>query len=215
MPEVPGGINRRHGFQSEERRPLRKRRDMSPPPRDRILLVAVLFEGGAVVLWLALGRLLDMPPGEQGEASLLALVQGVAATAPLFPVLFWISRSRFGPVRRMMKEVNEVLVPLLAGLTAADYALIALLAGIGEEGVFRGIIQGGLSGVMPEPAALLLAAALFGVLHFITPAYAVLAGLLGLYMGVLYLVTGNLLVPIVVHSLYDFVALLYLVRWRK
>jgi membrane protease YdiL (CAAX protease family) len=68
---------------------------------------------------------------------------------------------------------------------------------------------------MPEPAALLLAAALFGVLHFITPAYAVLAGLLGLYMGVLYLVTGNLLVPIVVHSLYDFVALLYLVRWRK
>jgi len=188
---------------------------MSPPSRGGVLLVAVLFEGGIVVLWLGLARLFGMSPGGQGQVSVASLGQGVAATVPLVPVLLWMSRSRFGPIRRMMKEVDEVLVPVLARLTVADYALVALLAGIGEEGLFRGVIQGGLSGMVPGPAALLLASALFGILHLITPAYAVVAGLLGLYMGVLYLVTGNLFVPIVVHSLYDFIALLYLVRWRR
>ena len=39
---------------------------------------------------------------------------------------------------------------------------------------------------------------------------ALLAGVVGLYLGGLYLLTGNLLVPIVVHALYDIVALGYL-----
>ena len=34
-------------------------------------------------------------------------------------------------------------------------------------------------------------------------------------LGILSLVTDNLVVPIVVHGLYDFLALIYLVRWRK
>jgi len=42
--------------------------------------------------------------------------------------------------------------------------------------------------------------------------YALLAGVVGLYLGGLYLLTGNLLVPIVVHALYDVVALGYLRR---
>ena len=41
-----------------------------------------------------------------------------------------------------------------------------------------------------------------------------LAGLIGLYLGWLWLAVGNLLVPIVVHALYDFVALMYLVKVR-
>ena len=43
---------------------------------------------------------------------------------------------------------------------------------------------------------------------------ALVAGLLGFYLGLLYLETDNLVVPMVVHSLYDFFALVYLVRWR-
>jgi hypothetical protein len=114
----------------------------------------------------------------------------------------------------MMREVDEVLVPLLSRLTVADYALIALLAGIGEEGVFRGILQEGLSWKLPMPVAVAAASVVFGMLHFITPAYALLAGIMGAYLGALYALSGNLLVPITVHALYDFIALLYLLRWR-
>jgi len=57
---------------------------------------------------------------------------------------------------------------------------------------------------------LLVASLLFGVVHWLTGLYALLAGMVGLYLGGLYLLTGNLLVPIVVHALYDIVALGYL-----
>jgi membrane protease YdiL (CAAX protease family) len=192
-----------------------KREESTPPaPRGKILALAVVFEGGLVVLWLLLALLLDIRPGEQGRATWAALMQGVAGTLPLLPFLWWLSRSPLRPVRRMMKEVDEVLVPLLSRLSVADYALIALLAGIGEEGVFRGIVQESLGSAVSQPAAVLGASVVFGLLHFITPAYAVLAGVLGAYLGVLYVLTGNLLVPITVHFLYDFCALLYLVRWR-
>jgi hypothetical protein len=44
--------------------------------------------------------------------------------------------------------------------------------------------------------------------------YAVIAALIGAYLGAIMLLTQNVLTPIVAHGLYDFVALLYLVYGR-
>jgi uncharacterized protein len=44
--------------------------------------------------------------------------------------------------------------------------------------------------------------------------YAMLAGVIGLYLGWLWMATGELLLPIAVHALYDFLALVYLVKIR-
>jgi membrane protease YdiL (CAAX protease family) len=55
--------------------------------------------------------------------------------------------------------------------------------------------------------ALAVTSGLFGLLHPITPAYIVMAGLLGAYLGAVWIVTGNLLTVIVAHALYDFLAL--------
>ncbi len=185
-----------------------------PPSRGFVLLVAGSFEGGLALLWVVLGRFFGMAPADQGEITALALGQAVAATFPPAVLLAWLVRSRLSGVRRLMAVVDETLVPFLSRLQVADFALIALLAGVGEEGLFRGLLQGGLARVMPPPAALIAAAALFGLLHFITPAYAVLAAVLGGYLGWLYLATGNVVVPMAVHALYDFIALFYLVRIR-
>ena len=62
---------------------------------------------------------------------------------------------------------------------------------------------------------LLAAAFLFGLLHLLTPVYGLMAALIGLYLGWLWMASGNLLVPITVHAAYDFIALVYLVRIRK
>jgi hypothetical protein len=59
-----------------------------------------------------------------------------------------------------------------------------------------------------------IAALLFGVAHWLTMSYAVFATLIGVYLGILFLFTENLLAPIVTHALYDVVALSVLVRLK-
>jgi membrane protease YdiL (CAAX protease family) len=119
-------------------------------------------------------------------------------------------------VRRLVTLVVEQLGPLLASLSPLKLVLLASLAGFGEEILFRGVVQAGLTRVLPESGALIVASAAFGLAHFITPAYAVLAGLAGLYLGALFLFQGTLIAPIVAHAVYDVVALNYVVRqYRK
>jgi membrane protease YdiL (CAAX protease family) len=81
--------------------------------------------------------------------------------------------------------------------------------------LFRGVFQAVLSRWAGTAVGLALASALFGLLHAITFTYAVLAGLAGAYLGALWLWTDNLLVSILVHALYDFVLLVYLIYWHE
>jgi membrane protease YdiL (CAAX protease family) len=78
--------------------------------------------------------------------------------------------------------------------------------------LFRGVLQQAFGNWLPVWGAIAAAALLFGLLHAVTTTYAVLAALVGAYLGWLYFLTGNLLAPIVAHALYDFVALVYLTR---
>ena len=97
--------------------------------------------------------------------------------------------------------------------------MIATLAGLGEEMLFRGVVQGAIAHRLDGEAgmwiALLVAGVLFGLGHCITVTYALLAGLIGIYLGAIWRLTDNLLVPIIAHAAYDFAALVYLVRIRK
>jgi membrane protease YdiL (CAAX protease family) len=120
--------------------------------------------------------------------------------------------TRWGPVRRLGDLVVEQLGPFLVTLNAAELALVAALAGISEEVLFRGIIQVGLTWIVPPVWALLLTSVAFGLVHFASRAYAVVAAVMGLYLGALFLMQGSLLAPIVTHALYDFVALIYVAR---
>lgn len=47
----------------------------------------------------------------------------------------------------------------------------------------------------------------FGMFHPISKLYIVLTGVMGLYFGLLVIVTGNLLIPITAHALYDAIQL--------
>ena len=88
-------------------------------------------------------------------------------------------------------------------------AVISLLAGVCDQEVFfRSVFQGGLAthiGAIPA----LVASVIFGFFHLVTKTYAVIATLIGAYLGVLWLAAGNLLAPITTHAVYDFVALVY------
>lgn len=59
----------------------------------------------------------------------------------------------------------------------------------------------------PMTAAWILSSVLFGFVHPMTKLYIFITGLMGLYFGVLLILTGNLLTPIIAHALYDAVQL--------
>jgi len=139
---------------------------------------------------------------------------GIVATLPLVGLLRWCLRTEWEPMRRLVSLVEEHLTPYLAGASAGGIVLVSLMAGIGEEVLFRGVIQAGLADRLPAWLAVGIAALVFGAAHWLTMSYAVFAALIGVYLGVLFLVTENLLVPAVTHALYDVVALSVLVRLK-
>ena len=140
------------------------------------------------------------------------LAEGIAATAPLLLGLWWCRRTSVGPVARLVAFVDTHVAPIFAGMHVAQLALVALMAGVGEELLFRGVLQPALATRVTEWPAVIMVGVLFGVVHWLTAAYAVLAGLVGVYLGAVFLASGNLLVPIVTHTLYDLVALIALTR---
>ncbi len=184
-------------------------------PGGKIVGIAVLFEGAVVVLAWGLGLLFDTPVVEQTFVTGPAIGLGVAATMPLFVGLYWTLHTKWHVMDRLRRIVDEQVVPLFAGCTVWEIATISILAGVGEEALFRGVIQTNLAGAMGVVPALLVTSVLFGLVHFVTSTYALMAGAIGLYLGVISVWSGNLFVPMVVHALYDFVALMYLIRYMR
>jgi membrane protease YdiL (CAAX protease family) len=187
---------------------------MKPVGRRDILALAVGFESGLLLVAVLLGWLLRVHPLAQIEANWSSLLIGIAATAPLLVGAWWSSETRWRPVARLRAEVERTVVPLFAQCSMFDFLIISLLAGLGEEALFRGVIQTALAGSVHPLVALVVSSIAFGLAHLVTPAYALLAGLIGLYLGLLHLVSQNLFIPIFVHALYDFVALTYILETR-
>ena len=183
-------------------------------PRDATLALAVLFEAGLGALAWLLGRAVGIEPGATLRAEPRAAALGVVATLPLLPIAWWGLRSGWSPLARIRAIMDELLPPLFAGCRLPELALIAAAAGVGEELLFRGLIQSWLVDRLGLAAGLVGAGVAFGALHAITPAYAMIAGLMGTYLGLVWVGTGNLLAPIVAHGLYDLLVLAYLLRLR-
>lgn len=180
--------------------------------RRPVFVLAVLFEGSLIgAAWL-LGWLLGQPPlarfrWHAGQAAL-----GVAAAIPMTGLFLVFLRWPVGPFARIRAFLEEFIVPLFERCTLIELAIISLVAGVGEEMLFRGVLQGAFSGWFGAAAGLVAASILFGLAHLVTAAYAIVAGLIGVYLGWLWQATGNLMVPITAHAAYDFVAFVCLIR---
>ncbi|HTM53580.1 MAG TPA: CPBP family intramembrane glutamic endopeptidase [Pirellulales bacterium] len=182
-------------------------------PRESFFRAATLFEGALLGLALVLGYFSGQQPLELIRWSARDFAYGLLATAPMLLGLLIVTRIHSGPLGRLNAYVREWVVPLFAGCSPWQLAVLSLLAGVSEEALFRGVVQGWLMRVSGSPIpGLVFASALFGLAHAITSTYAILAGLIGAYLGWLWLATDNLLVPAVAHAAYDFVALMYLLR---
>jgi membrane protease YdiL (CAAX protease family) len=66
-----------------------------------------------------------------------------------------------------------------------------------------------LSDKFSSDVALAISGVVFGLLHAVTPVYALLAGAASVFFGYLYNVSGNLAVPMICHAVYDVGALMW------
>jgi membrane protease YdiL (CAAX protease family) len=188
---------------------------MPDPPthRQTVVLLAILVEGGLIVLAWSLGWLLGPLPLDSFSWSTAGALWGLLATVPMLALFLLMLRWPVGPLLRIKRFSEEVLRPLLAPCSVLDLLGISVLAGLGEEMLFRGVLQRAFADWMRNPwPALVLASVLFGLLHAVTLTYALLATLMGAYLGWLWHYTGNLLPAVIAHALYDFLALLFLLR---
>ena len=74
-----------------------------------------------------------------------------------------------------------------------------ILAPLGEELIFRGLVYGSLKKAMPVPAAIVLSGFLFGLFHG-NLVQGVYATLLGCVFALSYELYGTLLIPILMHG---------------
>lgn len=172
----------------------------------------MVSEGALLLIALGLGRLGGVSPFERVRLDAAGVGAGLIATLPMMVLLFWCVRTSWDPMRTLVALVEERLGPYLAGAPIGGIVVLAALAGIGEELLFRGVIQVWLAERLPLWLAVACASLLFGVGHWLSASYALLAAVIGVYLGVLFLLTGDLLAPIVAHAGYDVVALLVLAR---
>jgi membrane protease YdiL (CAAX protease family) len=185
--------------------------------------VAIAFEGSLAVAAILIGWWLGRSPlvGISWERAdwpqqAGAALAGMVAALPMLLGLALLERYPLGPLKDLKEFTDRHVVPLFRHTPVWHMTLIASAAGVGEELLFRGLLQHSLSEQIGAPhgvwSGLILASLVFGVCHWLTHTYAVLASLIGIYLGTLLLLTENVLAPIVAHGVYDFVALVYLVR---
>jgi len=182
--------------------------------REVIIIFAVFFEAGLAPLSLFLGWLLGHPPLQRLSWSMWDAGLGVLAAVPLFLMFLAMLRWPVGPLLRVKKFCEYEVVPLLENSSWSEIGLISLSAGVGEEMLFRGVLQASFTQWLGLYLGVSLASLLFGLLHPISITYMVIIAILGLYLGAVFYGAGNVLTVMITHAVYDFAALGYLIRIR-
>jgi membrane protease YdiL (CAAX protease family) len=142
--------------------------------------------------WLALSQRMS-----HSYSLLLGLTFGAAVALSTRAIV-----PRFGWARRLHTELR----PIARSVTVRGIVVLAILSALGEELLFRGLLQPWL-GLVPQ-------ALLFGIVHQIRGpsrwVWVAWAGAVGLAFGVIFGLTGSLVGPIVAHAVINGLNLLYL-----
>ena len=166
-----------------------------------------------MLLAFALGWIVNVDPVSQLRLDWADALLGVAFALPLLALFLATHRISFGPIQRINQFLIDSIGPFLANCRIVDLILLATLAGVCEEIVFRGFLQPWMAR-LGATAGLIGSNLVFALAHFVTPTYAVAAFLIGIYLAMLLQIddSPNLLVPIVTHAVYDFAAFLVILR---
>lgn len=178
---------------------------------------ACLFEASLILLAMFLGWIAGINPFATIHFSETAVLVGMFGTMPLFILFQAMQYLHIEEIQKIRRMLMETLGPSLKNCNWADLMVLASIAGIAEEILFRGVLQPWLENHWGLNIGLILSNLVFGAVHAVTPLYFFIATLVGIYLGLSLDYGGerNLLIPIIIHSLYDFLAFMVIIRAYK
>jgi len=188
--------------------------DKHPTNHDGFFKKACFFEAALILVAVFLGWIADINPFADLHFSESAIAYGVIGTIPLFLLFLTLEQMQAESLLKIKNMLFETLGSNLHRYHWTDLLILASIAGLSEELLFRGVIQPWMESSWGLTAGLVGSNIIFGLAHAVTPLYAVLAALVGIYLGLSMDYGGdrNLLLPIVIHGLYDFLAFIALLR---
>ncbi len=177
--------------------------------RTQFLNMSAALEFFIALIALFLGWWLEIPLLENLHWDWNAAMWGVLSVIPLLVYFFLSTNSNV----KIFVEIKEFLIghigPVLSKCKWSELFGLSLVIGFSEELLFRGVIQFWLTryGIV---LAIFISNLIFSLLHSLSASYILVTFLIGIYLGSsLYLTENqNLLVPMISHALYDFVAFL-------
>ena len=176
--------------------------------------VACYFEGSLILVAIVLGWVTDINPFENIVFSEMAILYGIMGTAPLFIFFLALYQVQTDAFQQIKRTLLETLAPNMHRYHWTDLFILGAIAGITEEILFRGVVMPWMEATWGMNGGLIASSILFGLVHAVTPLYALLATLVGIYLGLSMDYGGerNLLTPIIIHGFYDFLAFLVIVH---
>ena len=185
-----------------------------PINHDDFFKKACSFEAAMILVAVFLGWIANINPFAYLHFSESAIAYGIAGTMPLFLMFLTLEQIKVESIIKIKNVLLETLGPSLHRYHWTDLLILASIAGLSEELLFRGVIQPWVESSWGMTAGLIGGNIIFGLAHAVTPLYAVLATLVGIYLSLSMDYGGdrNLLVPMVIHGLYDFLAFISLMR---
>lgn len=133
-----------------------------------------------------------------------AVLFGTASAAGMFVIGLCLWHSRISFLRQMRQFLMEQMAPAMSQCQPWEIVLVAISAGVGEEVLFRGVLQPRIGWIA--------ASTLFGLLHAISPTYIVVAFSLGAILAWIQILGENLWASIIAHAAYDYWMFLVLIR---
>ncbi len=173
----------------------------------------VLFESGLGFVGLGFAWLAGISLAERLQPTQADVERGLMATLPMFLMLVLVSLSQWAPIVEIRQQVELMVKELFADGSVLDIAMVSIAAGVGEEVLFRGALQPWFASWTNPWIALAVVSLLFGLAHAMSTGYFLIATAIGFYFGWLAMDHDDLIAPIVAHTVYDFVAILFF-RWR-
>lgn len=173
----------------------------------KVVIVALATQGALIALSWWCATFFNLPP--HWGTPLRDAGIGIAAAAVLALTNYYLlTRAPANWIVSGIRSVyRETIVPLFQHVGPVSAIAIGAAAGVGEEWLFRGILQ--------PVVGLVTTSLLFGLAHVggirMLP-FGVWATGMGLAMGSLVVATGGLTAAIVAHGVYDMLALEYIRR---
>lgn len=174
----------------------------------QLLVPSIIMLLGAVVLLLVSGYTLSW----LGSLDLSTILTSMVVVVVTYAFIYWLTSHAWLNTQEM-RQLNTQLVALFKGLTWPQIIALSICAGVGEELLFRGLLQTWLVAKLNPLWGILGASVVFGLMHYLNSIYIFLTFVLGCLFGVAYYLTDSLLLIMIAHAVYDIIAFGVIVKY--